>query len=188
MRTLFSKLLPLDLDRNAADPRRDGAPIRTVRKLMKDHWLYWTALAVVYVGVAVVTTSVFSNVVREMLVPPLSRVEVVAVAVVFLRFAFDSRFRSALDTVLRQHIAFQRRTPWRRQFFDPYWGVFSPYWGPKPYRVINVGATSEMVCAVVLASKGWGDLVFLAFATGFLSMMLGWLYVGLNTEPDNGLW
>jgi hypothetical protein len=185
---MLSKLFPLYPDRNAADPRRDGAPIRTVRELMKDHWLYWAALAIVYAGVAVLTISVFSSVVRETLVPLLSRIEVVGIAFVFVRSAFDSRFRNSLDTVLRQHIAFQRRTPWRRQFFDAYWGVFSPYWGPRAYRLINVAATGEMLCAVLLASKGRMDLVFLAFATGFLSIALGLLYVGLNTEPDSGLW
>ncbi len=188
MRTLFSKLLPLDLDRNAADPRRDGAPIRTVRELMKDHWLYWGALGVVYGGVAAFNVSLLFSEIRGLIALPISITEIGAAVVLFMRAVFDSRFRSGFNTAQRQFIAFQRRTPWWRQFFDPYWGLFTPYWGPKPYRLIQTLALFEMLGAVALMGRGSGDLVFLLFATFFVSTQLGLLYVGLNTEPDKGLW
>ena len=185
---MFSKLFPLDLDRNAADPRRGGAPLRTIREVLKDHWLYWGALGVVYIGVAAFNTSLLSGEIRGVIALPVSIIEVVAAVVLFVRAVFDSRFRSGFDTAQRQIIAFQRRTPWRRQFFDPYWGLFSPYWGPKPYRLIQGLAFFEMPASVVFLGRGSGDLVFLLFATFFVSTQLGLLYAGLNTEPDKGLW
>ena len=188
MPTLFSKLLPLDLDRNVADPRRDGAPIRAIREVMKDPWLYWGALTVAYVGVAAFNVSLLSVEIRSAIVLPISIVESVAAAAILIRSAFDSRFRSGFATATRQIIAFRRRTPWRNQFFDPYWGMFSPYWGPKPIRLLQLLVLFELLGAIVFLGRGWGDLVYLLFAAFFVSSLLESLYVGLNTEPDDSRW
>jgi hypothetical protein len=180
-------VLPLDLGRNATDPRRAGAPIRAVRELMKDAWIYWTALAIAYFGMAVASLSLVSEHVRDELVLALSAVETVTVALLFFRCMFDSRFRSGFATANRQIIANQRRTKGLR-LFDPYWGMFSPYNGPLLCRAISPLLLVETLLVASLGGKGWGDIVYLLFTCFFVVTELVLLYVGLNTEPDNGLW
>lgn len=180
-------VLPLDLSRNAKDPRRAGAPIRGVRELMKDAWFFWVALFMAYLGAAVASISLFSGQVRIDAVFAISTVETVTAGLLFLRCAFDSRFRLGFATANRQIVGNQRQTKGFR-LFDPYWGVLSPYNGPLPCRAITPLLLIETLLVAWLGGNGWGDIVYLLFASLFVAMELVLLYIGLNTEPDDVLW
>ena len=184
---LSELVLPLDLDRNATDPRRGGAPIRAVRELMKDAWLFWTALFVAYIGAVVASIGLFSELVRNEAVFVVSTVETVTAALLFLRCSFDSRFRLGFATANRQIIANQRRTKGSR-VFDPYWGIFSPYDGPLPCRMIIPPLVIATLLVAWFGGNGSGDIVYLLVASLFVAGELEFLYIGLNTEPDHGLW
>jgi len=117
-------VLPLDLSRNATDPRRAGAPIRAVRELMKDGWFFWVALFMAYLGAAVASISLFSLQVRIGAVSTISTVETVTAALLFFRCTFDSRFRLGFATANCQIVANQRQTKGLR-LFDPYGNAFA---------------------------------------------------------------
>jgi hypothetical protein len=189
---LFQKIsdfvLPLDLDRNSEDPRRGGAPIRAVRQLMKDAWVYWTALAIAYLGAGAASASLASEQIRNEIALVACVVETLTAALLFFRCIFDARFRSGFATAHRQIIANQRRTRGQRRIFDPYWGMFSPYNGPLPSRIASPMLLIAFLLVAWFGGKGWGDIVYLLFASFFVAGELVMLFVGLNTEPDSGLW
>lgn len=160
--------------------------IVSVRKVMRDYWLYYIALAIIYVGAIVFPISLFVDFVRKMFVQPLSLIEAATAVVLFIRSRMDSRCHRGFRAAYRQKIADQRAStiPWIKQLFDSNWGFFAPRYGSLAYRLVAFISFAETASCMFLVHKRVGDLILLTLATSFAATGIEILYLGLTTNSD----
>ena len=157
--------------------------VRSARDVMKDYWLFSLAVTIAYTGAIVAILSTFIGIVRSEIVHPLTLIEVITAGAVFLRALSDPKVRRGFSAYNSQIRAFRRATPWRRRFFDPDWGIWARRYGSAPFRILRILAMVEVILATLAQHTQFDDIVFLAFATFFLTATVNVLYIALTTEP-----
>lgn len=154
---------------------------------MKAHLLYWPSLLVAAMGGVIVAVGAAYEPARSLLATPMSLLAATTAIVLFLRLLFDPRCRRGIEAATREMMGGQgfqfRLTP----IFDPHWGIFGSRAGPPLLLAIRAALVVELFAAMVLTGRGVPDLLYLAFASFFVVMLLSLIHVGLGrSTPDAG--
>ena len=153
-----------------------GAAGRPYHARMGRHLLYLPSLGVAFLGVLVFVAALVLDPVRQFAVRPVTALAAAFAGLLFLRGLFDPKVHRGTAAANRELSPAGTFLFRRRPLFDPEWGVFGSRTGGPALRLVR-----SIACLAFALSLFGGplDLVWLAFWTAGVAMVLSLLHVGL---------
>ena len=148
---------------------------------MTSRWLLWPSLLVAALGGAVVVVGAAYEPARALLARPLALLAAAIAILLFLGMLFDPGCHRGIEAAKREMMGDQgfqfRLTP----ILDPRWGIFGSRAGTPLLLTIRAALLIECI-AVMLLARAVPILIFLAFASLGIVMMLSLLHVARTSQ------